>query len=187
MKKIILPFLLLSLVFACQKADSNKEETQPDASGSLFPDLEGKSENAQNTGGVEEADNSASMSVANVVLTPQGKEPLLLTVEVAQTVEARRRGLQERENLPEKHGMWFVFDQDVKDPFWMKGTPIALDIIFVDKDMNIVDMIKKAAPNDESLLAPRAEYRYVLEVGGGLVDKWGVNVGDKVEFRLGPP
>lgn len=171
--------MLLSFVFACQKGDTNKEEPKADASGTVLPGAEAKNDNS--------GSGAASVSLANVVLTPQGKEAVLLTVEVAQTSDERRHGLQERENLPEKHGMWFVFEQDVKDPFWMKGTPISLDILFVDKDMKVVDIIKQAKPNDESLLDPRSPYRYALEVGGGLSDKWGVNMGDKVEFRLGPP
>ena len=134
----------------------------------------------------ETADQGGSISVANLVLTPAGKSPVTLTVEIARTTDERRQGLMGRENLPEKHGMWFIFDNDVQDPFWMKDTSVALDIIFVDKDYKIVDFIKNAVPNSETLLVPRALYRYALEIKAGSVEAFGLAVGDRAEFRVGP-
>ena len=128
-----------------------------------------------------------SVSVANLVLHPANKAAVVLSVEVARSPEEKRQGLQGRENLPEKHGMWFIFDDDVQDPFWMKDTPLALDMAFVDKDYKIVDIIKNTTPNSETLLIPRSKYRYTLEIKAGTADEFGIAAGDAVEFRLGPP
>lgn len=128
-----------------------------------------------------------SINVANLVLHPVGREAVTLTVEIAKTADERRQGLMGRENIPEKHGMWFVFESDVQDSFWMKDTPLSLDIIFVDKDYKVVDFIKDTVPNSETLLVPRAAYRYALEIKAGSVEAFGLGVNDRVEFRLGPP
>jgi len=50
------------------------------------------------------------------------------TVEIADTSEEQKKGLQDREYLPQDSGMLFVYDkpQD-KVEFWMKDTTIALD------------------------------------------------------------
>lgn len=169
---LILPLMIAGL--SCQRA--KKEE--PQGAMTLPP---GESELAIKQ---EEA---PSISVANVVLYPAGREAVTFTVEIANTPEARRQGLQGRENLGANHGMWFVFEGDVQDPFWMKNTAIALDILFVGNDNKIVDFVENAVPNSETLLVPRAQYRYTLEINAGAVREHGLRVGDSVEFRLGPP
>ncbi|MBI5299176.1 MAG: DUF192 domain-containing protein [Deltaproteobacteria bacterium] len=130
---------------------------------------------------------AASISVGNVVLTPRDASPVTFTVEVAKTPEEKSHGLMGRENLADKHGMWFVFDEEVQDPFWMKDTPLALDIIFIDRNNKIVDIIPNAVPNSTDILTPHQKYRYVLEVKAGTAANLKLNLGDKVEFRLGPP
>lgn len=128
-----------------------------------------------------------SLSVANVVVTPAQGEPVIFTVEVAKTPEEKSRGLMGRESLGEKHGMWFVFEEDVRDPFWMKDTPVSLDILFVDKNGKIVDIIADTVPNSTDMLKPGKEYRYALEVKAGTAAANRLAVGDKAELRLGPP
>lgn len=128
-----------------------------------------------------------SLNVANVVLQPQAGKAVTFAIEIADTPEARRQGLMGRENLDDKQGMWFVFDQDVQDPFWMKDTPVSLDIIFVDKDYKVVDIIANTTPNSDTLLVPKQKYRYVLEAKAGTAAAHQLNIGDKAEFRLGPP
>ncbi len=128
-----------------------------------------------------------SLNVANVILEPKAGTPVTLAVEIANTPDERRQGLMGRENLGEKQGMWFVFEEDTQDPFWMKDTPISLDIIFVDKDFKIVDIIANATPNSELLLVPKQKYRYTLEVKAGTAAANKLAMGDKLEYRLGPP
>src|SRR3990167_4698666 len=50
-------------------------------------------------------------------------------VELARTAEEKTRGLSLRENLSLDSGMLFVFDKDLRYPFWMKDTLIPLDMI----------------------------------------------------------
>lgn len=179
-KRIFLPIMLLSFVFHLSCERVKKAEEQP-----LIPPLGGNTETTMKQ--QEEGLNSPSISMANVILSPTGKEAVTLNVEVARTSEERGQGLQGRESLGVRQGMWFVFENDVQDPFWMKNTPISLDIIFVDKDYKVVDFVENTVPNSETLLVPRSRYRYALEVSAGSVQSFGLGVGDQAEFRLGTP
>ena len=171
-------FLFVNI--ACERA----KETQDTLSGpaplgqEVSPDQNVKSDQPVET---------PSLSVANVVLYPKEGDKIVLTVEVAQSIEERRQGLQGRENLGEKHGMWFIFPEDGQEPFWMKDTPISLDILFVDSNYKVVEIIANTIPNSELLLVPRQKYRYALEVKAGSAEAFKINVGDRVEYRLGPP
>lgn len=176
MKKIICLLPVFLLFLACEKAEKAKEAATPPPTEEL----------GFETFKQEEAE-SSSISVANVVLKPASGEPVILTVEIAQTPEERRQGLQGRENLAQDHGMWFVFEDDGQDPFWMRNTLISLDILFIDADDKIVDIVKDTVPNSEDLIVSRHPYRFALEVAAGVSDRHGLRVGDAVEFRLGPP
>lgn len=181
MKKFIGLFLVFFLgLAACEKVKKVEEEARI----TLFPEPSPVETLKQEETETAEA---PSLSVANVVLFPKGRDSVLLTVEVASTPEERRQGLQGRENLPENHGMWFAFENDVQDPFWMHETPLSLDILFIDKDDKIVDLVTNATPNSDTLIVSRQPYRFALELKAGSVDGYGLQAGDSVEFRLGPP
>lgn len=175
MQRIFFPIMLVLFLlhFSCERVKKTEEQA-------LVPPGEGKNETI-----LKQQDPSISM--ANVILYPTGKEAVTLNVEVASTPEARAQGLQGRESLGGGQGMWFAFENDVQDPFWMKDTPISLDIIFVGSDYKIVDFAENTVPNSETLLVPRSSYRYALEVSAGSVRDHGLGVADRVEFRLGTP
>jgi uncharacterized protein len=108
------------------------------------------------------------------------------TVEIAQTDAEKEHGLMGRESLAPNGGMWFVFDHMVQEQFWMKDTPLSLDLIFVGSDMKIVSIAKNAKPMSTDTISSDAPYQYVLEVNAGTADKYGFKVGDAVQKRIGP-
>lgn len=106
------------------------------------------------------------------------------TVEIAKTINELKKGLSDRDSLSPNNGMWFVFDSDVRDPFWMKGTRFNLDIAFVDANMKIVYLARDNQAMSEEFIQPPTDYRYVLEVGARQLDQF--NVGDSVQLSVGP-
>ena len=62
------------------------------------------------------------------------------TVEVADTPDKQQLGLMFRESMPRDHGMLFVFSGETMRSFWMKNTKIPLDIIYFDKDLELVSV-----------------------------------------------
>lgn len=110
-----------------------------------------------------------------------------VNVEVVSKKEDLIRGLQFRESLPQDAGMLFVFDQTALHPFWMKDTKISLDIIWFNRQQQVVFIEHNAEPCKKD---PCPSYNheqpalYVLEINGGLARQWGIAVGDQAFFRL---
>jgi len=107
-------------------------------------------------------------------------------VEVVSTPETRANGLMFRDNLDENKGMLFIFENEEVHYFWMKNTFIPLDIIWMNEAKEIIFISKETPPcKTEACLSygPEGGSLYVLEINGGLSDKLGLNVGDKVEFK----
>jgi uncharacterized protein len=104
-------------------------------------------------------------------------------VETANTPEERSRGLMNKESLAESSGMLFVFDEEGIYSFWMKNTLIPLDIVWINKNKEIIYIEKNAQPcKTESCqnYGPAQRCKYVLEINGGLTDKLNIKAGDKL-------
>lgn len=88
-------------------------------------------------------------------------------VELATTPESRERGLMFREELPPGEGMLFIYPSPHSAVFWMRNTPIPLDILFFDNQGNLRHVHFNAQPFDETPIPGGDEIRYVLEVPAG--------------------
>lgn len=104
-------------------------------------------------------------------------------VEVADTPAKRQLGLQYRARLDEERGMLFIFPAEGPQSFWMKNTPISLDLIFIGADHRVVGIIPEAVPFSTESLSVAAPSRFVLEIRGGLARRKGIRVGDPVRFQ----
>jgi len=106
------------------------------------------------------------------------------TVEVADTVKKQQQGLMFRENLERDSGMIFVFAKEGNYPFWMKDTLIPLDIIWINKNQEVVFIKENADPCAEicESIDPKQNAKYVLELNGGLIDNLGLKLGEKVSI-----
>lgn len=117
-----------------------------------------------------------------VIATSTGKEAVF-EVEVADTPSKREMGLMYRRELADDHGMLFIFPDESALTFWMKNTPIPLDMIFIGADLRIVGIVRDAVPFTLTPRAVDARSRYVLEINGGIAQRRGVEVGDKLRFE----
>ena len=116
------------------------------------------------------------------VYIDNGAEKIKVKAEVADTQEKMERGLMGREHLGENKGMFFAFDNDGVYAFWMKNTLIPLDIIFISKDFNIVEIIHAEPCVEEPCKTYKTtEYsRYILEVNGNFTTRNGIEAGNEV-------
>jgi len=108
-------------------------------------------------------------------------------VEVAGTPLARSKGLSGRNFLDPGEGMLFLFESSGKYGFWMKDMKIPIDIIWIQGDRIIGFSKNVPIEPDKSMFnlktyRPPAEVDKVLEINAGLVDKYGIGIGDRVEF-----
>ena len=104
----------------------------------------------------------------------------VFTVEIADTEQARERGLMFRKELPPGRGMLFDFHRERQVGFWMKNTLISLDMIFIDGRGRIVSIEQDAKPMSEDVIMSGGQVRAVLEVDGGTARRLGIAPGDRV-------
>lgn len=107
-----------------------------------------------------------------------------LTLETADTPEKLRAGFMFRNNIPDNHGMVFVHDREDVHSFWMKNTPLPLDMIFINNRKEIVGLVERASPYSlDTYSVPRPSC-YVIETNAGWVQKNKVQVGQNVQFHV---
>ena len=112
-----------------------------------------------------------------------GKVLKMITIQIADNNDERAEGLMWRRYMPENEGMLFIFDDEEPLTFWMKNTYIPLDMVFADKSGNIVSIYPEATPLSEASISSVEPAQYVVEANGGFCAKYGINVGDKIEFE----
>jgi len=108
------------------------------------------------------------------------------TVEIAATPSARERGLMGRRSLAEHHGMLFVFPRPARVAFWMKNTPLPLDMIFISADGTIRRIYENARPFDLTPIPAGPDILLVLELAGGTARRTGIAEGDIVRSPFLP-
>lgn len=108
---------------------------------------------------------------------------LTLDIEIADTDSSRNRGLMQRDGLPEESGMWFIFDQESEQGFWMANTRMALDLIFVRSNGEIQSISKYIQPMRTETIPSNGPAQYVLEVEAGYSDTVGILEGDVIAFE----
>lgn len=101
-------------------------------------------------------------------------------VEVASNDEQRARGLMFREKMGLNAGMLFVFDGTGERYFWMKNTPLSLDMIFIGEDGRIGRIEEGTTPFSEKIIGSRVPALYVLELNAGTSRRLGLAPGDQV-------
>jgi uncharacterized protein len=111
-------------------------------------------------------------------------EPIVtIDLEVAETDSARASGMMQRTAFPSPtSGMLFIFERQEIQSFWMANTPVALDLIFIDADSQIVDISRYARPFSPQSITSSDPARFVLEVPAGFADRIGVSETDRVRW-----
>ena len=109
-----------------------------------------------------------------------------IIVELAKNDSQQYKGLSDRKSLCQNCGMLFVWpDSDIRN-FAMRQMNFPLDIIFI-ADNKIVKIDSNLFPEGESpenIYSSDVPVNYVLEINGGLTDRYGITVGDEVTFNI---
>lgn len=117
------------------------------------------------------------------VLTISGNgSTVRIRVEIAETTEAKLRGLMGRTSLPEDSGMVFLEEEPVISGFWMKDTLIPLSIAFWDEEGRIFRILDMEPCLEDTCRTyqPGGPWVGALEVNQGFFEEHGVEVGDRV-------
>ena len=101
------------------------------------------------------------------------------TIEIADDPGERSRGLMFRQEMDEHHGMLFVFEESQPVGFWMRNTPLPLDLVFIGQDGK-VRAIERGEPFSEAPIAPGEPVQFVLELNAGTATEAGIENGDLI-------
>ena len=116
---------------------------------------------------------------------PEGNKATF-RVEVADTAEKRRWGLMYRTEMGTEEGMLFLFPKEEQQSFWMKNTPLSLDIIFMDRGRRVVGIVHDTVPFSTRSVGVTVPSQYALEVRAGVARRKGIAVGDVARFTRVP-
>ena len=89
-----------------------------------------------------------------------------------------------RESMPADHGMLFDFKTDQPVAFWMKNTPLPLDMLFIDGKGTVVRIAADTVPFSEAPVSSGQPIRAVLEVNAGTAARLGIAPGAKVRHPI---
>ena len=111
-----------------------------------------------------------------VIQTPEGNQFNYL-LELAATPAARQKGLMNRYHLGSGEGMLFVWQGEDYRSFWMKNTPISLDILFFSSELTLVSRHENTVPFSKKRLPSGKPARYVVELIAGQAKLKGLETG----------
>ncbi len=101
-------------------------------------------------------------------------------VEIADTDLKRKTGLQCRTKMALNEGMLFIWKTEDLRSFWMKNTSIPLDIIFINKTYEIVDIFYNAKPLSLKSILSKKKAKYVLELNKEVYESHKFDLKDKI-------
>ena len=110
-------------------------------------------------------------------------------VEVAADSDKQIKGLSGRQSLDAGTGMLFVFENEKRFRFWMRGMEISLDMVWINSECQVVDVSENVPPPERDMplddlprYSPESPAKYVLEINGGESAARGLLIGDHVAF-----
>jgi uncharacterized protein len=125
-----------------------------------------------------------------VAVWPSGRE---FKLEIAADPQSRWRGYRYRAEVPPDEGMLFIFAAEQHQTFVMQDCLVALDMIFLDSSLHVVEIAHdrkpcRPAPGKECpTISPMRPAQYVLEVAGGIASQEKLAPGDRVTIVSEPP
>lgn len=107
-----------------------------------------------------------------------------ILVEVAHNEYQQGKGLMFREDMPENHGMFFTYEDELQRFFWMKNTTISLDIIFISASFRVVKIHKNTIPLSQHLYASGVPAQFALEVRAGFSERYKIAENHRITWEM---
>ncbi len=107
-----------------------------------------------------------------------------IKVTVADTLSERKQGLSGVKSLRDLQGKLLIFDESDYHGIWMKDMLFPIDIIWIDENLEIVDIESNVKPDTypDTIFGPQKPARYVLEMRAFFADSFQLKVGDRVNL-----
>lgn len=111
-----------------------------------------------------------------------GEKPAQL--QLAVTSAEMQRGLMERRSLGADEGMIFIYQKPGPMSFWMRNTPLPLDIAFFDAN-GVMREVYPLYPFDENVLKSRSDdVQFAVEMRQGWFRENGVRPGARLDVAM---
>ena len=118
------------------------------------------------------------------VVLKTGDQITIIDAEIADTAKTRAKGLMYREDLTKGQGMLFIFASEAPRLFWMKNTPLSLDILFFDQDGHFVNGHYQTVPFSHKSLRSDKPALYALEILAGEAERLGLTADTILKLPL---
>ena len=99
----------------------------------------------------------------------------VIDAEIVDTPRTRAKGLMFREDLEQGQGMVFVFQKEAPRSFWMKNTPLSLDILFFDSEGQFINGHYHTVPFSKDSLRSDRPAQYAVEILAGEAKRLGLS------------
>lgn len=128
----------------------------------------------------QETEQSLSANYHYIQVSSSNEEVPEITALIADTPEKRLRGLSVLKRLKKQQGMLFLFETPSNYPFWMKEMTFPIDILWLNKNGEVVFLKEHAHPDDypQSYIPPKENVLYVLELQDGAIEQFNILKGD---------
>ena len=104
------------------------------------------------------------------------KNPQELSLDIADNELKRSYGLMNRRDMKPNSGMLFIWKDSQIRNFWMKNTHFNLDLFFLNKQGQIIEIYKNAKAFDETNIKSQNKVNFVVELKSG---EYPLMIGDK--------
>jgi uncharacterized membrane protein (UPF0127 family) len=124
----------------------------------------------------------AQPTLPSIKMTITGHDGVahVFTVEQATTPQEQTVGEMFRTNIPADHGMLFDWGVPRESQMWMRNCPVPEDMVFINADGTIHHIAENTVPQSMAIVDSQGPVQATLELQGGITEKLGIEVGDKV-------
>ena len=114
------------------------------------------------------------------VTTASGRH--VIRAEVAATSAEQAKGLMFRTEMGANEGMIFPRNPPDVASFWMKNTPMSLDIVFIGPDRKVINVAARTVPYSLTPVGARGLTAAVLELKAGRAAELGIEPGTVIDW-----
>jgi uncharacterized membrane protein (UPF0127 family) len=116
-------------------------------------------------------------------LNSKGSVIASIDIDIVETPHAHARGLMGVESMKLTQGMLFVYGEAEDMVFWMRNTPLSLDIIFISDTKEVINIAKNTVQMTDNRYRSEKPAQFVVEVISGFCEKYGIESGTRVRWK----
>lgn len=107
-----------------------------------------------------------------------------LEAQIAIRIDEMQRGLMHRRDLGPDQGMIFLYQRPQALSFWMRNTPLPLDIGFFTSDGVLTEVVAMQPFDETAVRSARSDLRFALEMHQGWFRRQGLRPGARLDLGL---